>query len=554
MPWVPFAAAWLKQTHVLSRYEGVRRAQMNITLTQVRFLERTVKLFRSKTAVVCENQRWTYAQYGERVERLANGLEDLGVQPGERVAYLGYNCHRLLECYYGIIKMGGVLLPLNIRLASQDFEYIIQDAEPHVLFVDPDFLNKLEPILKNISSVTHFYLLESMKDVPDWIDGTYDDLIDRSSPAPRRPEGDYPFHEDDMAELFYTSGTTGPPKGVMLTHRNLYLHALSAMATYPVHETDIQLHLIPLFHVNGWGTPHYLTAKGGTHVMIKKFDPVRVLELIQTEKINKFFIIPTMVNAIMEAPNLESYDLSSLKDVLIGGAPPPTGMCAKAEEIFGCTVHGAFGMSETCPLIAFPELPRDLEPETFRHRAHETWGFPMIGVEFKVVDDSGKELPWDGQTIGELLVKGDMVMKGYLNKEEETQKTLAGGWYHSGDLVSIGPDGSLYIRDRKKDIIISGGENISSLEIEQVLYSHPDILECAVIGKQDLKWGEIPKAIVVLKSGARLTPQEIIDFSRDRMAHFKALRDAVIVDEMPRGGTGKILKNVLREQYGKSEQ
>jgi fatty-acyl-CoA synthase len=229
-------------------------------------------------------------------------------------------------------------------------------------------------------------------------------------------------------------------------------------------------------------------------------------------------------------------------------------MCEKAEDVFGCTVHGAFGMSETCPLIAFPELPGDLEADVFRHRAHETWGFPMIGVEFKVVDDSGKELPWDGQTIGELLVRGDMVMKGYLNKEEETDKALEGGWYHSGDLVSMGPDGSLYIRDRKKDIIISGGENISSLEIEQVLYSHPDILDCAVIGKKDSKWGEIPKAIVVVKPGATLTPEEIIAFSRDRMAHFKALREAVVVDEMPRGGTGKILKNVLREQHGKSEQ
>jgi len=523
---------------------------MNIALTPVRFLERTIKLFGPKTAVICEGQRWTYAQYGERVERLANALEDLGIQPQERVAYLGYNCHRLLECYYGILKMGGVLLPLNIRLASQDFEYIIRDAEPRMLFLHPDFLSKLEPILNHIPSVRHIYLLEAKENVPEWIDGVYDDFLEDSSDTPRRSTGDYPFHEDDMAELFYTSGTTGPPKGVMLTHRNLYLHALSAMATYPVHETDIQLHLIPLFHVNGWGTPHYLTAKGGTHVMLKKFDPAHVLELVQTEKVTKFFIIPTMVNAIMELPDLKSYDLSSLKDVLIGGAPPPTGMCAKAEEIFGCTVHGAFGMSETCPLIAFPELPQDLDPEIFRHRAHETWGFPMIGVEFKVVDDSGNELPWDGQSIGELLVRGDMVMKGYLNKKEATERALKDGWYHTGDLVSIGPDGSLYIRDRKKDIIISGGENISSLEIEQVLYSHPDILECAVIGKKDPKWGEIPKAIVVLKSGAKVSSRELIDFTRERLAHFKALKEVEIVGELPRGGTGKILKSVLREQYG----
>jgi len=250
------------------------------------------------------------------------------------------------------------------------------------------------------------------------------------------------------------------------------------MATYPVHETDIQLHLIPLFHVNGWGTPHYVTAKGGTHVMLKKFDPVKVLELVQTEKINKFFIIPTMVNAIMEVPDLKSYDLSSLKDVLIGGAPPPTGMCAKAEEIFGCTVHGAFGMSETCPLIAFPELPADLDPETFRHRAHETWGFPMVGVEFKIVDEAGDELPWDGKAIGELLVRGDMVMKGYINKEEATKKALEGGWYHTGDLVSIGPDGSLYIRDRMKDIIISGGENICNRKKRSKMGRDPKSNRC----------------------------------------------------------------------------
>ncbi|MFH1481139.1 MAG: long-chain-fatty-acid--CoA ligase [Pseudomonadota bacterium] len=523
---------------------------MNIPLTPVRFFERAIKIFSSRTAVVCEEDRWTYEEYGKRVEKLANALINLGIKPQERVAYLGYNCHRLLECYFGVIRMGAVLVPLNIRLSSQDFRYIIQDAEPRVAFVHPDFLEKLGPILDSIPSVKHFYLLERMDKCPRWIEKDYEALIENASPLYSRSAGDYPFHEDDMAELFYTSGTTGPPKGVMLTHRNLYLHSLSIMATYPVRETDVQFHLIPLFHVNGWGTPHFLTAKGGTHVMLKRFEPVRVLEIIEKEKVNRFFIIPTMVNALLGVPNLSDYNLSSMKDILIGGAPPPTGMCAKVEEVFGCTVHGAFGMSETCPLIAFPELPADLNPEIFRHRAYETWGFPTIGVEFKIMDEKGNELPWDVKSMGELLVRGDMVMKGYLNKEESTKRALEGGWYHTGDLVSIGPDGSLYIRDRLKDIIISGGENISSLEIETVLYSHTDILECAVIGKKDLKWGEVPKAIVVLKPGASLNAEEIIRFTRERMAHFKALKEAVIVKEMPRGGTGKILKSVLRERYG----
>ncbi len=523
---------------------------MNITLTPARFLDRAVTLFGSELAVVCGEHRYTYGQFGERVNQLANALVNLGVRPGDRVAFLGYNSHQLLECYYGIIMIGGVLLPLNIRLISSDFDYICNDAEPGILFIDPDFLNKIEPILENIPSVKNFYLLEPLDNPPAWITGQYEDLIQNASSDLPCSSSNFPFHEDDMAELFYTSGTTGPPKGVMLTHRNLYLHALAAMATMPVAETDVQLHLIPLFHVNGWGTPHYLTAKGGSHVMLKKFDPAAVLDLIQRERVTRFFIVPTMVTALLEFPELDSYDLSSVKEILIGGAPPPTGMCDRLGAVFDCVVHGGFGMSETCPLIALPELPTDLEPATFRHRAHETWGFPLVGVEYKVIDPTGEELPWDAKAVGELLVRGDMVMKGYLNKQEATDKALKEGWYHTGDLVSMGPDGSLYIRDRMKDIIISGGENISSLEIEQVLYSNPEVSECAVIAKKDEKWGEIPKAVVILQSGSKLTAEDIVNYTRERMAHFKALREAEIVEELPRGGTGKILKAELRKLYG----
>jgi fatty-acyl-CoA synthase len=524
---------------------------MNITLTPMRFLDRASTLFGSRTAVVCEGRRWTYTELNERVNRLSSALVRLGVRPGDRIAFLGYNSHQLLECYYGIPRMGAVLLPLNIRLIAPDFEYICNDSGPNVVLIDPELLDKIEPILSRIPSVKGFYLLEPMGNPPDWITGQYEDLLEGASPELVCTSTNFPFQEDDMAELFYTSGTTGPPKGVILTHRNLYLHALCAMASMPVAETDIQLHLIPLFHVNGWGTPHYLTAKGGAHVMVKKFDPARVLDIVQKERVTRFFIVPTMVTALLEHPEFSSYDKSSVKEILIGGAPPPTGMCARVEEAFGCVVHGGFGMSETCPLIALPELPPDLERETFRHRAHETWGFPLVGVEYKVVDSEGAELPWDGKAVGELLVRGDMVMKGYLNKPAETQESLKDGWYHSGDLVSMGPDGSLYIRDRMKDIIISGGENISSLEIEQVLYSNPEILECAVIAKEDPKWGEIPKAIVVLQPGSKLTSQDIVNYTRERMAHFKSLREAEIVSELPKGGTGKILKSVLRKMYGK---
>ncbi len=526
---------------------------MNVALTPIRFFERTLKLYGKKTGVICGDHRFSYLAYGERVNRLSDGLLKLGVQKGDRVSYLGYNCHRLLEAFYGIPQIGAILLPLNIRLVPNDFKYIINESTPKVLFLDRDFVPQIDSIRDQTPSVEHYVLLEAGDDSPEWITGDYEGMLAQSSPEPPFSPGGYPFEEDDVAEIFYTSGTTGRPKGVMLTHRNLYLHALVTLAVSPMDESDVQLHLIPLFHVNGWGTPHYLTAKGGTHIMTQKFDPLASLKIIQEEKVTRFFVIPTMVNAILDLPDFEKYDVSSVKKLLIGGAPPPTGIIERTEKAFGCLVHTGFGMSETCPLIAWPELGPGIAPDIREYRAKKTWGFPMLGVEFRVVDREGNDLPWDGETIGELLVRGDMVMKGYYANPEETRKALEGGWYHTGDLVSMGPDGSLFIKDRMKEIIISGGENISSLEVEQVLYSHPDILECAVVGRPHEKWGEVPVAFVVPREDTEPSPQEIIDFARSQMARFKAPKEVKIIDAFPRGGTGKILKSVLRERVRSSD-
>ncbi len=522
---------------------------MLVPLTPVRFFEYVERIFSKKEGVVCEEERFTYGEFCQRVRKMSNALTRVGIRHGDRVAYLGCNCHRLLELFYAPVINGAILEPLNIRLAARDIEYIIQESTPRLLFLDRDFIPVIQSIREKIPSVERFIILEKGNGIPPWITGSYEEMLEGASDRAAYPPGSYPFTEDDTAEIFYTSGTTGKPKGVMLTHRNLYLHALCTMSMMTVRETDVQIHLIPLFHVNGWGTPHYLLAKGGKHLMVKRFDPAKTLELIQKEKVTRAFVIPTMADAMLAVPHFKSFNLSSIKEILIGGAPPPKGMPARVEEAFGCISHTGFGMTETCPLIVLPELTGDLDPEEYRHRRHDTWGRPLPGVEFRLVDAGGKDLPWDGKSVGELLVRGDMVMKGYYNQPEETAKTLEGGWYHTGDLCALEPDGQLIVKDRKKDIIISGGENISSLEIEQVLYGHPAVLECAVIGKSDEKWGEIPLAFVVLREGFRTTPEEFIRYARENMAHFKAPREVRILQEFPKGGTGKILKSVLREKY-----
>ncbi len=521
---------------------------MIIPLTPVRFFEYAEKIFTRKEGVVCEGQKFTYGEFCTRVRRLSNALEKAGVKKGDRVAYLGYNCHRLLELFYAPILTGAILEPLNIRLAARDFEYILKESTPRVLFLDRDFIPVIDSIRANVS-VERYIILQKEGGTPSWISGDYEEMIREASSGRSYSPGEYPFGEDDTAEIFYTSGTTGKPKGVMMTHRNLYLHALCAMSMLVVRDTDVQIHLIPLFHVNGWGTPHYLTAKGGKHVMMKKFDPLKTLELMAREGVTRANVIPTMVNALLGVPEFKSFQFPKMSEILIGGAPPPRGMSERVEKAFGCISHGGFGLTETCPLIVLPELSEDLEAGEYRHRRHDTWGRPLPGVEFRVVDSEGRDLPWDGRSVGELLVRGDMVMKGYYRQPEETERALEGGWFHTGDLCSLEYDGQLIVRDRKKDIIISGGENISSLEIEQVLYGHPSVLECAVIGKSDERWGEIPVAFIVLREGSKATPDEFIAYARENLAHFKAPREVKILKELPKGGTGKILKSVLRDRY-----
>lgn len=521
---------------------------MKLPLTPLRFLYRARDQFGDKVGVIDGERRWTYAEHAERCHRLANLLAAWNLKPRGRVAFLSYNAYPLLESYYGVLLAGGILLPLNIRLHGDDFTYILNDAEADFLFFHPDFLPVVEQIRDKLETVRRFILLEEAQ-APEGVEPQpYDDLIAGQGPDFLSDVGS--VDDDEVAELFYTSGTTARPKGVMLTHRNLYLHALQCAISLGVSDGEVQLHTIPLFHVNGWGTPQFLTCLGGTHVLLKKFEPGAVLELIQRHRVTTLSLVPTMATALLHYPGRESYDVSSLRLVSLGGAASTPQLIRALEEAFSCTCLGGYGLTETTPVLtlAIPKSHLTLSEEE-RYTLQAMTGYPLPGIELRLVDAEGKDLPRDGRSVGEIVVRGDVVMKGYWKQPEETAEAFRGGWFHTGDMAVIDPRGYVLIVDRKKEIIVSGGENISSLEVEKVLLAHPAVLECAVIPVPDPTWGEVPKALLVTKPGRQASQDEILAYCRAHLAGFKVPRSVDFFDSLPKGGTGKILKRELRERY-----
>ena len=521
---------------------------MNVPLTPIRFLYRAREQFGKKLGIIDGDLSWTYQQYADRCHQLANLLRSWNLQASSRVAFLSYNTHELLEAYYGVVLAQGIFLPLNIRLAADDFQFILNDAEAEFLFCHPDFMETLEQIKPDLKTVRKFVLLEPGESRP-WAESqTYDELL---SNQPTDLNCDVlKVDENAVAELFYTSGTTDLPKGVMLTHRNLYLHALEALVALDVKDSDVQLHTIPLFHVNGWGTPQFLSCIGGTHVMIKKFEPQKVFELIQRYRVTIFSLVPTMAIALVNFAHRKDYDVSSIRKITLGGAASSPHLVREVEETFNCECIAGYGLTETSPVLTLSCLKSHLSlTGAKRFEIQAMTGYPIPGVELKIVDSQDRELPWDGESVGEIVARGDVVMAGYWKRPEETAHALRGGWFHTGDMATVNKDGYVLIVDRKKDIIVSGGENISSLEIEKALLAHPAVLECAVIPVPDAVWGEVPKALVVLKARAAATEAELLAHCRSHLAAFKVPRSVDFFESLPKGGTGKILKRELREKY-----
>ena len=515
---------------------------MNLTLSPIRFKYRAESLYANKIGIVDGPVRLTYREFGKRANRLSNALTDLGVRRGERVAWLGYNSHELLEAYYGVVQMGAVLLPLNIRLTPQEIAYILNDSETVALFYNRDFSPIVDIVRTQSPTIRNYIPLEPGAGVE------YETLL-QAAAADFEPPSD--IKDDDLAELFYTSGTTANPKGVMMTHRNLYLHAMQAMAGLGIKDENVQLHTIPLFHVNGWGTPHTITCSGARHVVARKFDPGQVLELIQQERVTHFSMVPTMATALINHPQVGEFDLSSLEYVGLGGAASPVDLIREVEQKLGCPAYGGYGLTETTPVLTFSYVKENLKPlsDEERWRRQSMTGYPMPGVEMRIVDANDQFLPHDGQSAGEIVVRADNVMAGYWKQPEDTAQAMRGGWFHTGDMATVDEEGYFLIVDRKKDIIISGGENISSIEVEKAIYSHPAVFECAVIAVPDDRWGEVPKALVVLKPGEALGEKDLIDYCRTRLPGFKLPKSIEFLEALPKGGTGKILKKELREQY-----
>jgi fatty-acyl-CoA synthase len=521
---------------------------MNVPLTPLRCLRYAEEQFPRNTAVVCGDLRFTYRQFAERAGRLGGGLRSLGVGTGDRVAFLSTNCHRLLEAYYGVLEAGAVLLPLNVRLAPKELAYILNDAEAKVLFFERQFLPVVEAFRQSALSVEAFVVLDARPDAGWMCEKNYEDLL-ADLEIYRRDVME--VDENAMAELFYTSGTSANPKGVMLSHRNIYLHALNVMVALRVDGDAVNLHTIPLFHANGWGSAHTVTLAGGKHVMIHQFIPAEVFRLIEKERVQDCCLVPTMAAALVNSAERSKYDLSSLRRVTIGGAASSPTLVRDVEEKLGCTCISGYGLTETSPVLTFSCMKTGLSSAGSERNTRQAMaGFAIPGGEARVVDSEENDVPHDGKSVGLVVARGDGVMEGYWRQPEETEHVFRGGWFHTGDLATIDEDGYLLIVDREKDIIVSGGENISSLELERTITSHPSVYEVAVIAVPHEKWGEVPKACVVLKPGQLVTEAELFELCRSCLARYKCPQYFEFLEGLPKTGTGKILKRELRRGAG----
>ena len=514
-------------------------------LTPLTFINRNARVYRDKIAVIHGDRRYTYAEFGQRINRLASSLRANGLKKGDRVAFLSPNTPAMLESHFGVPLAGGVLVAVNIRLAPAEIAYILNHSGATFLFVDTEFAHVISPVLSELNTVKHIINIED-EPFTQVLEGvTYDQFLLQGSPDPL-PHAI--VDEMETITINYTSGTTGRPKGVMFSHRGAYLNAIGVALEAAFRPESVYLWTLPMFHCNGWCFTWGVTAMGGTHVCMRKFDPDTAWKLVAEERATHFNGAPVVLIALLNHASRPK-QLEHPLTVMTGGAPPSPTLLAHMKELGANCIH-IYGLTETYGpyTICALQAPWDTlwEDEQSRLRARQGVAFIMADG-LRVVDEHMNDVPADAQTMGEVVMRGNLVMKGYYDEPEATAKAFRGGWFHSGDVAVMHPDGYIELRDRSKDIIISGGENISSIEVEQALYRHPAVLEVAVIGIPHEKWGETPKAFVALKENASATANDLIAFCREQIAHFKC-PTAIEFGPLPKTSTGKIQKYVLRDK------
>ncbi|HVG20115.1 MAG TPA: long-chain-fatty-acid--CoA ligase [Blastocatellia bacterium] len=508
-------------------------------------LKRAAASNASKTAVICGSTRFSFSEEGRRINRLSNALCGLGVTRGDRVAVLALNCHRFLEFYYGVPQMGAVVVPVNFRLPPQEIKYILDHSGARVVAVDAALAPALEEIRPRLETVEHFI---SISDHPGGGYIAYEELLARSWPEFDQPE----IADQDLLGLFYTSGTTAEPKGVMLTHKNVTANVAHSEPFWQYVPGDIYLHAAPMFHLADGATVYSNFARGTTQACVARFEPKAVLEMIERERISTTVLVPTMINFLLQEPELSSYDLTSLRQITYGASPIAPDLLRRAMKAFGCRFSQGYGLTEASPLLTVLTADDHAITDEKSERRLASCGRPVPGVEVRVVKEDGSDVR-PGE-VGEIIARGPNVMAGYWRREEDTANAILDGWLRTGDLATVDEDGYLYLVDRKKDMIVTGGENVYSTEVEAALYAHPAVKEAAVIPIPHAGWGESVHACVTLRDGEQAAPEELIDFCRDRLASYKLPRSVEIMGgELPKGGTGKILKKQLRERHWRGQ-
>jgi len=508
-------------------------------------LKKSVRRTPEKVASICGSKRLTFREVDERVNRLSSALARLGVGPGDRVAILSLNCHQFYEFYYGVPQVGAVVVPINFRLPPHEVKYIVDHSGSRVVAVDQALLPVIEAVRANLDSVEHFILMGN-ESCEGYL--SYEELLASGTAEFDAPE----VSDDELLGLFYTSGTTGEPKGVMLSHRNMLANIANSEGVYNYLPTDIYLHAAPMFHLADGAAVFTHTANGATQAFIPRFEPKLVLETISRERVSLIVLVPTMINFLLHQPDIDSYDLSSLRHLTYGASPIAPDLLRRAMKVFDCSFGQGYGLTEASPLLTVLTADDHLCTDATGERRLASCGKPVPGVDVRVVKEDGSDAK-PGE-VGEIIARGPNIMLGYWKRPDATEDVLRDGWLHTGDLATVDEDGYIYLVDRKKDMIVTGGENVFSTEVEAVLYAHPAVKEAAVIPIPDEEWGEAVHACVVLRDNKQATAEDLTEFCRERLANYKVPHSIEFIEvELPKGGTGKILKKQLRERYWKDQ-